>query len=285
VSGEVFLASFDVEDWFHAANVVPYLGGAGWETLEGRVERNTHRLLDILAESRARSTFFVLGWVARRYPGLIRRIADEGHEIASHTDRHKLLSSLSRDELKRDLARARATLEDLTGKRVLGIRAPSFSISEAVLDCMAEAGYWYDSSFFSLRGHSRYGRLASAIDPDLPVVEARAGLLELPMSRLRLGRAALPWAGGAYFRLTPYAVYRAGVARRLRAQSWFMFYLHPWELDPAEVPPARLPAHTRVRAYAGRGRMARDLRRLLAEFGSCRIDDALRSLGFTPPAP
>jgi polysaccharide deacetylase family protein (PEP-CTERM system associated) len=285
VSSEVFLASFDVEDWFHAANVVPYLGGAEWETLEGRVERNTHQLLDILAELGASCTFFVLGWVGRRYPTLVRRIAEEGHEVASHTDRHELLSSLSRDALMRDLARARGTLEDLTGTRVLGVRAPSFSISDGVLDCMAEAGYWYDSSYFSLSAHSRYGRLASVIDPDLPVVEARPGLLELPMSRLRLGRAALPWAGGAYFRLIPYRLFRAGVARRLGAQSWFMFYLHPWELDPGEVPPARLPRVTRARAYAGRGRMARDLRRLLAEFGSRRIDDTLRARGFEPPAP
>ena len=284
MSADVFLASFDVEDWFHAANLVPYLGGAEWGTLEARVERNTHQLLDILGELGATSTFFVLGWVGRRYPALVRRIADEGHEVASHTDRHKLLSSLSREELTRDLSRARATLEDLTGTRVLGVRAPSFSISDGVLDCMAEAGYWYDSSFFALRGHGRYGRLASAIDPDLPVAEARPGLLELPMSRLRLGRAALPWAGGAYFRLIPYRLFRIGVGRRLRAQSWFMFYLHPWELDPEEVPPPRLPAVTRFRAYAGRDRMSGDLRRLLAEFGSRRIDDTLRSLGFAPPS-
>jgi polysaccharide deacetylase family protein (PEP-CTERM system associated) len=284
VSAGTFIASFDIEDWFHSDNVVPYLGDGDWETLEGRVERNTHELLDILGELGSSSTFFVLGWVGRRYPALVRRIAEEGHEVASHTDRHKMLSSLSREELASDLSRARATLEDLTGTRVLGVRAPSFSISDAVLDCMAEAGYWYDSSFFSLRGHSRYGRLASTIDPDLAVVEARPGLLELPMSRLRLGRAAVPWAGGAYFRLIPYRLFRLGVSRRLRAQSWFMFYLHPWELDSEEIPPPRLPVLKRVRTYAGRDRMGSDVRRLLAEFGSRRIDDSLRSLGFTPPS-
>ena len=285
MSAGAFIASFDIEDWFHAANLAPYLGDAGWETLEGRVERNTHELLDILGEVGASSTFFVLGWVGRRYPSLVRRMVAEGHEVASHTDQHKLLASLSREELTVDLSRARATLEDVTGTRVLGVRAPNFSISESVLDCMAEAGYWYDSSFFSLRGHSRYGRLASAVDPDLPVVEVRPGLLELPMSRLRLGRAALPWAGGAYFRLIPYPLFRLGVGRRLRAVSWFMFYLHPWELDPEERQPPGLPVLTRVRSYAGRDRMRSDLRRLVAEFGSRRIDEALRSLGFEPPAP
>ena len=179
MSAGAFIASFDIEDWFHAANLAPYLGDAGWETLEGRVERNTHELLDILGELGASSTFFVLGWVGRRYPSLVRRMVAEGHEVASHTDQHKLLASLSREELTVDLSRARATLEDVTGTRVLGVRAPNFSISESVLDCMAEAGYWYDSSFFSLRGHSRYGRLASAVDPDLPVVEVRPGLVKL----------------------------------------------------------------------------------------------------------
>jgi polysaccharide deacetylase family protein (PEP-CTERM system associated) len=284
VSAGAFIASFDIEDWFHSYNVGPYVGG-GWDTLEGRVERNTHELLDILGERGCSATFFVLGWVGRRYPALVRRIADEGHEVASHTDQHKLLSSLPREELTRDLACARATLEDLSGTRVLGIRAPCFSISDAVLDCLAEAGYWYDSSFFALRGHARYGRLAATIDPDLRVVEARPGLLELPMSRVRLGRAAVPWAGGAYFRLLPYRLFRLGVSRRLRAQSWFMFYLHPWELDADEIPPTGLPILARVRTYAGRSRMGADLRRLLEEFGTRRIDDALRSLGFAPPAP
>jgi polysaccharide deacetylase family protein (PEP-CTERM system associated) len=284
VKERLFLASFDVEDWFHAANIEPYLGGAGWDGLEHRVERNTHELLDILGERGARSTFFVLGWVARRYPGLVRRIADEGHEVASHTDRHKMLCSLGRDELARDLARAKGTLEELTGARVLGVRAPNFSISDAVLDGMAEAGYWYDSSYFSLRAHDRYGRLSAALDPDLPVSEARRGLLELPMSRVRVGSAALPWAGGAYFRVIPYPVFRRGVARRLGADAWFMFYLHPWELDAEETPPAELTVLKRARSYLGRPRMRGDLRRLLDEFGSRRIDESLRSLGFSPPA-
>jgi peptidoglycan/xylan/chitin deacetylase (PgdA/CDA1 family) len=194
------------------------------------------------------------------------------------------LGSLSRAELSDDLARARATLEDLTGSAVLGVRAPNFSISEQVLDCMAEAGYWYDSSFFALRAHGRYGRLTEAIDPDAPIVEARAGLLELPMSRVRLAGAALPWAGGAYFRLIPYRLFRLGVERRLRQHAWFMFYLHPWELDADEVPPPGLPRLGRARSYAGRGRVRDDLRRLLAEFGSQRIDESLRALGYSPPS-
>ena len=279
----VFLASFDIEDWFHAENLAQSLGRTDWDTLEGRVERNTHELLDLLGEVDAKATFFVLGWVARRYPQLVRRIVEEGHELASHTDLHRRLWSLSPDDVEAELARSREALEQAAGTRVLGVRAPNFSISEAVLDAMAAAGYWYDSSFFSLRAHGHYGRLSADIDADAAVVEVRPGLLELPMSRLRVGRAALPWAGGAYFRLIPYPVFRAGVARRLRSRSWFMFYLHPWELDTEETPPPDLSTPRRLRSYLGRPRVRADLRRLLAEFGSRRIDDTLRTLGHVPP--
>jgi polysaccharide deacetylase family protein (PEP-CTERM system associated) len=284
VTVPAFLASFDIEDWFHAENIRTSLGTPDWSALEGRVERNTHELLDILGDVGVKSTCFVLGWVARRYPALVRRIVDEGHELASHTDLHKQLRSLPRREVADELTRSRDSLEQAAGTRVLGVRAPNFSISDEVLDAMAEAGYWYDSSFFSLHAHGTYGRLSEDVDPDQAVLEVRPGLLELPMSRLRFGRVALPWSGGAYFRLIPYGVFRGGVARRLSSRSWFMFYLHPWELDPDEAVPPGLPYLRRVRSYAGRRRMRRDLRRLLAEFGSHRIDETLRSLGFAPPA-
>jgi polysaccharide deacetylase family protein (PEP-CTERM system associated) len=283
VSGAPFLASFDIEDWFHPENVRVCLGTPDWNALEGRVERNTHALLDLLAGVDAHATFFVLGWVARRYPGLVRRIAEEGHEVASHTDMHHRLNLLSRRELAADLLRARDSLEQVTGERVLGVRAPNFSISDEVLECMAEAGFWYDSSFFSVRAHARYGRLSADVDPEASVAPVGPRLLELPLSRLQVAGTALPWAGGAYFRLIPYPVYRLGVARRLRTRAWFMFYFHPWELDAAEAPPPSMPLALRLRAYAGRRRTPADLRRLLAEFGTQRIDHTLLALGHTPP--
>ena len=278
-----FLASFDVEDWFHAENVKAALPTDDWDRLEPRVERNTHELLDMLAAAGVKATCFVLGWVARRYPALVRRIAAEGHEVASHSDTHQRLYSLSPSALAEDLSRARDTLEQLTGERVWGIRAPMFSISDAVLDHLAEAGYWYDSSFYDFKAHDRYGQLTTPIDPEHPVVEVRPGLLELPMSRVRLGPANVPWAGGGYFRLIPPRVYRWGVERRLQRRAWFMFYFHPWELDDEEQPPRGLSPTLRFRAYVGRGRMRRDLPQLLRRFGSHRIDDTLRRLGYHPP--
>lgn len=283
MTAPVFLASFDVEDWFHAENLKGALPTEDWDRLEPRVERNTHELLDILAGAGATATCFVLGWVARRYPGLVRRMVAEGHEVASHSDAHLRLYSLSRGALAEDLSRARDTLQQLTGAPVWGIRAPMFSISDAVLDYLAEAGYWYDSSFYDFKAHDRYGQLSTAIDPERAVVEVRPGLLELPMSRVALGPVALPWAGGGYFRLIPPTVYRWGVVRRLGMRSWFMFYFHPWELDAEEPPPERLGRAMRFRAYVGRARMRRDLPRLLKRFGSSRIDQTLRHLGYRPP--
>lgn len=279
-----FLASFDVEEWFHAENVKGALPTNDWDRLEARVERNTHEMLDALAAAGAQATCFVLGWVARRYPALVRRMIAEGHEVASHSDTHQRLYGLSRQALAEDLGRARDTLEQLTGARVWGIRAPMFSISDGVLDYLSEAGYWYDSSFYDFKAHDRYGQISTPIDPEQPVVEVRPGLLELPMSRVAIGPVAVPWSGGGYFRLIPPRIYRWGVERRLARHSWFMFYFHPWELDDEERPPKGLAASLRFRAYVGRSRMRRDLRALLKCFGSTRIDHTLRGMGYNPPS-
>jgi polysaccharide deacetylase family protein (PEP-CTERM system associated) len=279
----LFLATFDIEDWFHTENLGPTVGTADWRLIPGRVERNTHALLDLLTDCRVHATFFVLGWVARRYPSLVRRIADEGHEVGSHGDMHRRFNSLTRDALREDLRIARDTLEQVTGARVWGVRAPTFSISEAVLDVIAEAGYWYDSSFFGFKQHDRYGELTTRIAPGATVTEVRPGLLELPMPCVRVAGMTVPWAGGGYFRLIPYPVFRWGVARNLRAERLFMFYLHPWELDAAEPRPPGLTRTTGFRTYVGRRRVPETLRRLLLEFGSTRVADALRTLGYAAP--
>lgn len=278
-----FLATFDIEDWFHAENVRASLPTLEPDALEARVEPNAHALLDILAEAGVRSTMFVLGWIAERYPSIVRRIVADGHEVASHTHLHRNLNQLSRDEVVSELSRAKDALEQVTGAAVRGVRAPNFSVSDGVLDVLAEAGYWYDSSYFGFAQHDRYGRISTAIDPRAPVVEVRPGLLEIQMTRLPVGPAMVPWAGGAYFRLIPYPVFRRGVARQLRASSWFMFYLHPWELDADETAPPGMPRSLRFRAYTGRPRVRRDLGRLVGEFGSSRIDEALVDRGFPAP--
>jgi polysaccharide deacetylase family protein (PEP-CTERM system associated) len=279
----LFLATFDIEDWFHTENLGPTVGAADWRLLPARVERNTHALLDLLADCRVQATFFVLGWVARRHPSLVRRIAEEGHEVANHGDTHRRFNSLSRDALREELRVARDTLEQLTGARVWGVRAPTFSISEDVLDVIAEAGYWYDSSLFAFKQHDRYGQLTTRVDPGAAVTEVRPGLFELPMSCVRAAGMSVPWAGGGYFRVIPYPLFRWGVTRNLRAERLFMFYLHPWELDAVEPRRPGLALTTRFRAYVGRRRVPETLRRLLLEFGSIRVADALRTLGYAAP--
>ena len=279
----VFVPTFDIEDWFHAENVRASLPTSDPDTLERRLEPNAHALLDILAEAGAQSTMFVLGWVAQRYPDIVRRIVADGHEVASHTHLHRNLNTLSRDEVIRDLAQAKDALEQVTGLAVRGVRAPNFSVSDDVLDVLAEVGYWYDSSYFGFEQHDRYGRISAAIDPRAPVVEVRPGLLEIQMTRVPVGPLMVPWAGGAYFRLIPYPVFRRGVARQLRSTSWFTFYLHPWELDAEETAPPGMARSLRFRAYTGRPRVRRDLARLVGEFGSSRIDEALGDRGFVAP--
>ena len=278
-----FLATFDIEDWFHAENVRSSLPTSDPDSLEGRLEPNAHALLDILAEAEVRSTMFVLGWVAERYPAIVRRIVADGHEVASHTHLHRNLNQLSRDEVVGELAQAKDALEQVTGLAVRGVRAPNFSVSDEVLDVLAEAGYWYDSSYFGFQQHDRYGHISTTIDAHAPVVEVRPGLLEIQMTRVPVGPLMVPWAGGAYFRLIPYPVFRRGVAKRLRSTSWFTFYLHPWELDAEETAPPGMARSLRFRAYTGRRRVGRDLKHLMAEFGSSRIDEALRERGFVAP--
>ncbi|TMK19524.1 MAG: DUF3473 domain-containing protein [Actinobacteria bacterium] len=275
-----FCATFDIEDWFHAENVRANLPTHDWDRLESRLEPNVHELLDILAAARVRSTFFVLGWVAERYPAVVQRIVDDGHEIASHTYLHRNLNQLTPDEIKEELGRSKDRLEQVAGSEVLGVRAPNFSVSDLVLDLVAEAGYRYDSSYFGFTQHDRYGQISATVPPGATVTEIRPGLLEIQMTRVPIATIHVPWAGGAYFRLIPYPVFRWGVAKHLRSNPWFTFYFHPWELDPDEIPPAGMPRTLRFRAYTGRGRTRRDLRRLVTEFGSCRIDEALRGLGY-----
>jgi polysaccharide deacetylase family protein (PEP-CTERM system associated) len=241
--------SIDVEDWFQVENLKPVIPRGGWDARETRVERNTMRMLELLAEQGARATFFVLGWVAERYPQLIRRIAEAGHEIASHGYGHDLLYNLSPAEFQADVTRCKQILEGLTGRPVRGYRAPSFSITDWAIPILQELGFEYDSSLFPTVAHDRYGRL-SGVDAGQPLVELRPGFYEVGISCLRLGKRGLPWGGGGYFRIMPYSPWRAGVRRILRSGTPYMFYIHPWEIDPGQPRMGGLGRISRFRHYA-----------------------------------
>jgi polysaccharide deacetylase family protein (PEP-CTERM system associated) len=257
----------DVEDYFHVSAFDHVVSRARWDSFESRVSHNTDRLLELFERANVRGTFFVLGWVAQRFPALIRRIADLGHEVASHGYNHQLLYMLTPRQFRDDVRAAKAAIEDAAGTRVVGFRAPSYSVIASslwTLDVLIEEGFVYDSSIFPIH-HDRYGM------PDAPrhphVLQRETGtLLEVPGSTVRLGRVNLPIAGGGYFRQLPYAWTKWGIDRvnRIERQP-VTFYTHPWELDP-DQPRMPVGTATRVRHYRGLGRTADRLVRLLRDF-------------------
>jgi len=263
--------TIDVEDYFQVSAFAPYIRRADWDSRECRVERNVDRILELLTARGVSATFFTLGWIAERHPALVRRIVDGGHELASHGHGHERATDLDQAAFTEDVTRAKKTLEDIAGRPVLGYRAPSFSIGAANLwafDVLACAGYRYSSSIYPIR-HDHYGM------PDSPRFAYRLhnGLLEVPVTTLRLGERNLPSSGGGYFRLLPYAVSRWMIGRVNRVDGEAaVFYFHPWEIDPGQPRIPGIDAKTRFRHYVNIPRMDRRLQSLLADFSWGRMD-------------
>ena len=264
--------TIDVEDYFQVSAFAPYIKRTEWNTRECRVERNVNRILDLLAEQQTQATFFTLGWIAERYPELVRRIAREGHEVASHGYGHERVSDLTETEFYSDIYLSKSILEDLAGVAVVGYRAPSFSIGAANLwafDTLERAGYRYSSSIYPIK-HDHYGM------PDAPrfAHQIRPGLLEVPVTTLRVGKRNLPSSGGGYFRLLPYSVSR-WMLRQMHARDGeaAIFYFHPWEIDEDQPRVDGINSHTRFRHYVNIHRMEGRIRQLLRDFKWGRMDD------------
>ncbi len=263
--------TIDVEDYFQVSAFAPYIRRDEWEQRECRVERNVQRILELLAQKQIKATFFTLGWVAERYPQLVRDIVLGGHELASHGYGHERASDLSQAAFTQDVTRAKKLLEDLAGAPVLGYRAPSFSIGTGNLwafDVLAQAGYQYSSSVYPIK-HDHYGM------PDSPRFAYRlaSGLLEIPITTLRMGNRNLPSSGGGYFRLLPYALSRwmlRKVNREDRESA--IFYFHPWEIDPEQPRVVGIDLRTRFRHYVNIGRTERRLISLMDDFRWGRMD-------------
>lgn len=257
----------DLEDYYQVTAFADSVGASDWNRHLSRVEPNTEKLLDMLAAFGCCATFFTLGWTAEKYPKLIRKIADAGHEIACHSHLHRLVYSLSVTQFREDTKRARDILEQAGGHPVRGYRAPSFSITRDSIwafQVLAELGFTYDSSIYPIR-HLDYGMPRS---PRMPfLVETPAGpIVEFPMPTLALGKMRSPIGGGAYLRLLPYGYTRWGIRYINRKESHpVCVYLHPWELD-AQQPrlSGNLTAH--MRHYFGLKRMEAKVRRLLHDF-------------------
>ncbi len=263
--------TIDVEDYFQVSAFAPYIPRSDWDSRECRVERNVDRILALLAERDVKATFFTLGWVAERYPQLVRRIVAGGHELASHGYGHERASDLDRRSFHDDVARAKQLLEDIGGQAVKGYRAPSFSIGTRNLwafDTLAQAGYTYSSSIYPIR-HDHYGM------PDSPRFAYRlaSGLLEIPVTTLRMASRNLPSSGGGYFRLLPYSLSR-WMLRRINTvdRESAIFYFHPWEIDPGQPRIPGIDLKTRFRHYVNIPRMESRLQQLLADFRWDRMD-------------
>jgi polysaccharide deacetylase family protein (PEP-CTERM system associated) len=312
-----FIFTVDVEDWFQVENFKTSIPFDSWTTQELRVERNVHKMLNLLDEEKegsrgrgfkgssetnqpinqsnqfnqptnqsvVRATFFVLGWIARKLPGLIREIHARGHEVASHGVDHHLCTDQSIDTLRRDLTDSRKLLEDIIGSRVNGYRAPSFSINNDILKIIEDAGYQYDSSYNYFDKHGRYGKLSvNGFLKNGIAYKVSDTFCELPVSNLclkpiahslqpvhSLQPAVLPFGGGGYFRLFPYFVFKKGIQRILRKEDSYSFYLHPWEVDPGQPRVDNAPALLKFRHYINLASTADKIKRMLGDFKDCRF--------------
>jgi len=268
----------DVEEYFNFIGFESRVPHSEWDTLESRVEASVSRLLELLDQHQARGTFFVLGWVAERHPEMVLRITRAGHEIASHGWDHKRVTELKKADFRSSVRRTKDLLENLTGKPIVGFRAPHFSIvpgGEWALDVLIDEGYEYDSSLFPVQ-RSQYGYPQGQRDPHW--LERPAGrIAEFPPATVRLLGMNLPAGGGAYFRLFPYGFVRFAFQGCQKRQVPGTFYIHPWEVDPGQ-PRLDVSRVWRWRHYGGLSRTGGRLKRLLSEFRFRPIAETVAAL-------
>lgn len=266
--------SVDIEDWFQVGAFETVIDRADWDALEHRVERNTNAVLDLFEEAGIKATFFLLGWVAERYPALMRQIVAAGHEIANHGYDHARVFTLSPDEFRADLDRSQKIIEDTSGQKVTGYRAPSFSIDQRTPwahEILAEAGYAYSSSVAPIN-HDHYGWAGSPRFAWKPVDQS--GLIELPVTTVKLGKRVFAAGGGGFFRLLPYELYRQSIRKMQRDNGrGAIFYFHPWEIDPDQPRVANAPLRSKLRHYPNLKVMRAKLLRAGQDFKWGRVDE------------
>jgi polysaccharide deacetylase family protein (PEP-CTERM system associated) len=261
----------DVEDYFHVQAFAGIIPRESWDSLPCRVEANTDRILALLDRASVKATMFTLGWVAERYPQVIRRIVAAGHELASHGHGHARVDTQTPEVFRADIRKAKALLEDIGGVPVIGYRAPTFSIGPKnawAFDVLEQEGHRYSSSVYPVK-HDLYGTPDA---PRFPHRPAGGALWELPMTTVQVGGRNIPCSGGGYFRLAPYRIFKRGLARFNRTEAASgMFYIHPWEIDP-EQPRVAAPLLSRFRHYVNISRSAGRLDRLMRDFAWDRVD-------------
>jgi len=265
--------TIDVEDYFQVSAFESHIPRNLWDSIPCRIEPCMDRILGLLDDKNIKATFFTLGWIAERYPQMIKRLVDNGHELASHGWGHNRVTDLSQSEFYADIVRSKTLLEDISGQKVSGYRAPSFSINHQNLwafDCLAKADYLYSSSIYPVQ-HDHYGM------PDAPrfayFPNGKNGVLEIPVTTVRLGGRNIPAAGGGYFRFWPYAVSKWFINRLNHYESKAaIFYFHPWEIDVDQPRQTGVSFKTRFRHYLNLNRMESRLNALTSDFKWGRVD-------------
>lgn len=274
--------TIDVEDWFHVAAFFNNISRDDWPTLPYRAEKNTDRILQMLADRQGKATFFVLGWVAQRSPGLIRRIHSAGHEIACHGMSHEFVYRQDPEVFRRETREAKQLLEDATGAEVTGYRASTYSITQSALwalDILVEEGFDYDSSIFPVR-HPQYGIPGAQRAPGVLKTLKGRSIVEFPLTTARLGPIELPVAGGGYFRILPYWLTSAGLRSvNEREKRPFIFYFHPWEIDPGQPRVTGASLSSRLRHYTNLKLCESRLEKLLQDFQFTSARDVLEKQG------
>ncbi|MDX5441782.1 MAG: DUF3473 domain-containing protein [Alteromonadaceae bacterium] len=272
--------TIDVEDYFQVAALAEAVKYDDWSSMEYRVEANTDRILRLFETAGVKATFFTLGWVAERSPNLVKRIADAGHEVASHGYSHQLIYNQTPDVFQEETIRSKAILEDILGEPVTGYRAASYSItnqSRWALDILAEQGFTWDSSIFPVH-HDRYGMPGTPRWPHRLMTDKGYELAEFPLSTLKLPGYTLPIAGGGYFRLFPYWFSKFGLGSINRQGKPFVFYLHPWEVDPGQ-PRLDVKWFSRFRHYNNLDVCEQRLEKLLRHFRFTTMSRVLKDQG------
>ena len=265
--------TIDVEDYFQVSAFEHSIDRKTWDSLEHRVARNMDRIFEIFSENNVKATFFVLGWVAERYPEVVKKIIANGHELASHGYGHQRVSDMSREQFKSDIVLAKNILEDISGQAIKGYRAPSYSIGEKniwALQILAETGHEYSSSIYPIE-HDHYGYPAA---PRFVFKDEKTGLIEIPITTMKMANRLFPAGGGGFFRFYPYFLSRWAI-NRVNNQDFqpTVFYLHPWELDPGQPRQHNISAKSRFRHYLNLDKTEERLKMLLSDFEWDRVDE------------
>lgn len=281
-AGQINAMTVDVEDWFHVAAFFDHIGRNDWSTLEYRAEANTDRVLELFEQAGIKGTFFVLGWVTERSPELVRRIHAAGHEVACHGWSHEFVYRQTPEVFRDETRRSKRMLEDALGVQIGGYRASTYSITQSALwalDILLEEGFTYDSSIFPIR-HPQYGIPGASREPGRMRTPQGREIVEFPLSTAKFGPIELPVAGGGYFRILPYWLTTAGLrSLNEREQRPFIFYFHPWEIDPAQPRVRNAKLSSKLRHYTNLARCEARLLRLLGDFRFGTVSEVLAARG------